>query len=66
MKSGRLEADQILRMGALNRSLQWMLVLRLLLEAGVAPEILAEATAQSDRFAEDSCEWTRHWPKIFG
>ena len=66
MKSGRLEADQILRMGSLNTSLQWMLVLRLLLEAGVAPGILAEATAQSERFAEDRCEWTRHWPKIFG
>jgi hypothetical protein len=65
MESGRLETDQILRMSTLNRSLRWMLALRLLLEAGVAPAVLADATAQSGRFAEDKAQWARHWPEIF-
>ncbi|WP_233424816.1 HEPN domain-containing protein [Mycolicibacter heraklionensis] len=65
MESGRLETDQILRMSTLNRSLQWMLALRLLLEAGVPAATLAEATAQSERFGEDKAQWTRHWPRVF-
>lgn len=66
MESGRLEADQILRMSTLNKSLQWMLALRLLLEAGVPPATLAEAAAQSERFVDDRAQWTRHWPRVFG
>ena len=65
MGEGRLETEQILRMSTLNRSLHWMLVLRLLLEAGVPPTLLHEATSRSDRFQEDRAQWTHHWPHVF-
>jgi ApeA N-terminal domain 1 len=62
---GRLAADQVLRMSTLNRSLLWMLTLRLLLEAGVDPSVLAGATAGSERFESDCGHWTLHWPDVF-
>lgn len=65
MGHGRLEADQALRMSTLNRSLLWMLTLRLLLEAGVHPSVLAEATTNSERFDSDRRLWTVHWPDVF-
>jgi hypothetical protein len=65
MEQGRLGTDQILRMSTLNRSLLWMLILRLLLETGVDPSVLADATAQSERFDEDKAQWSRHWPNVF-
>jgi hypothetical protein len=65
MGHGRLAADQVLRMSTLNRSLLWMLTLRLLLEAGVNPSVLAGATASSERFESDRGQWTLHWPDVF-
>lgn len=66
MEQGRLRTDQILRMSALNRSLQWMLTLRLLLLAAVDPTLLANATQRSQRFYNDSALWRRHWPEVYG
>ena len=61
----RMGRDQILRMHSLNRSIQWTLMLRLLLEAGVDPEKLRGATDSSEMFERDRDEWYRHWPKVF-
>jgi hypothetical protein len=65
IEQGRLGSEQILRMSALNRSLQWMLTLRLLLLATVDPTLLADATGRSQRFSNDSAVWRRHWPLVF-
>jgi hypothetical protein len=58
--------EQILGMHAMNRSIHWMLVLRLLLLAGISPSLLASSTSQSERFDTDSDRWHRHWPKVYG
>lgn len=50
---------------SLVASIRWMLTLRMLLEAGVEPEVLDLATSGSDRFARDSARWKAHWPKVF-
>jgi hypothetical protein len=65
MEQGRLETDQILRMSALNRSLQWMLTLRLLLEAGIDAAVLKTATSELDRYRADRAQWRKAWPRIF-
>lgn len=65
MGQGRLRTEQILRMSALNRSLQWMLTFRLLLLAGVDPNLLTDATQRSPRFNNDSVLWHRNWPRVF-
>lgn len=62
---GQLDTDTILKMNALNLSLQWMLTFRLLLQTGVNPAILTAAANQSERFQKDSSLWNRHWPTIF-
>jgi hypothetical protein len=65
MEQGRLETDQILRMSALNRSLQWMLTLRLLLEAGIDAAVLKTVTSELDRYRADRAQWRKAWPRIF-
>lgn len=65
MEQGRLPTDQIFRMSALNRSLQWMLTLRLFLLAGIDPTLLADAIDKSRRFYNDSALWRRYWPRVF-
>lgn len=65
MEQGRLETDQILRMSALNRSLQWMLTFRLLLAAGIDAAVLKTATAELDRYRADRAQWRNAWPRVF-
>jgi len=62
MEQGRLETDQILRMSALNRSLQWMLTLRLLLEAGIDAAVLKTTTSELDRYRADRLDQDQALP----
>lgn len=62
---GPLGSDRVRQMQSLNQSLHWMLMLRLLLEAGVEPSILAEITDDSERFRREYRNWAHSWPKIF-
>jgi hypothetical protein len=66
MEQGGLGRELILRMSTLNRSVRWMLTLRLLLLAGASPKLLAEATDRSERFNEDIAQCRKHWPRVFG
>lgn len=59
------ESADILRMHSLTRSLRWMLTLRLLLEAGVKPEVLSNAVSRSERFSRDRRIWQQEWPDIY-
>ncbi|WP_245906418.1 ApeA N-terminal domain 1-containing protein [Mycolicibacterium palauense] len=61
----RMPAEQILKMSALNRSVYWMLVFRLLLEAGIPPALLAEKSDEYQRFRNDRDQWRRHLPDVF-
>jgi hypothetical protein len=65
-QAGGMGDDEIFRMISLNRSIRWMMTLRLLLLAGVNPSVLATATRQSDRFESDRDLWVAQWPKIYG
>ena len=64
-QAGGISDDEILRTISLNRSLRWMMTLRLLLLAGVDPDVLAAATRQSSRFESDRRLWQAHWPRIY-
>lgn len=61
----RMGHDQVLKMYSLNRSIQWTLLLRLLIEAGVSANVLRRATRSSERFELDRDEWRAHWPAVF-
>lgn len=50
---------------ALNRSLHWMLTLRLLLLADVPTETLSRAIARSSRFHRDSSRWRREVSRVY-
>ncbi|KXO99404.1 Uncharacterised protein (plasmid) [Tsukamurella tyrosinosolvens] len=52
-------------MHAVNRSLRWMLTVRLLLAAGVEPAVLREATEANRRYERDLRNWKRVLPKVF-
>ncbi|ULP48050.1 HEPN domain-containing protein [Mycolicibacter virginiensis] len=53
------------KMHYITRSLRWVLTLYLLLEAGVPPDKLAEATRANDRYERDWRNWRRVWPRVF-
>jgi hypothetical protein len=55
----------IWKMHARVQSLRWALMLRLLLEAGVEPAALTEATEDSGAFRSDERMWRRRLPKVF-
>jgi len=63
--SSQMGRDRMLKMHSLNRSICWMLILRLLLEAGVSPGTLRQATDSHEQFKLDRDEWRRHWPGVF-
>ncbi|USI93014.1 HEPN domain-containing protein [Rhodococcus pyridinivorans] len=60
-----LKSDAFLKMDSLNRSIRWMLTLRLLLESGVPADVLAPAIDRSERFKSDRRYWRKHWPTIW-
>ncbi|ORJ61228.1 hypothetical protein B5M45_13060 [Mycobacterium simiae] len=65
-RAGGMGDDEIFRMISLNRSIRWMLVLRLLLLVGIPPEELTRALGRSRRFINDRDLWRAHWPKVYG
>jgi hypothetical protein len=65
-RAGGMGDDEIFKVISLNRSIRWMLVLRLLLLVGIQPEELATAVGGSRRFVNDRDLWRAHWPKIYG
>ncbi|MEX3644335.1 HEPN domain-containing protein [Mycolicibacterium porcinum] len=60
-----LTADLALQMVALNRSIRWMLLIRLLLLAKVPADVLRVATDQSEDFQRDHRLCREQWPRIF-
>ncbi|MBB1023079.1 HEPN domain-containing protein, partial [Dietzia sp. DQ12-76] len=58
-------ASDILDVYALNQSLRWVLTFRLLLEAGVAPDQLADAAQRSERYETAARRWYDRLPHIF-
>ena len=60
------ESDSILKTYSLNRSIWWMLTLRLLLESDIPADVLTAALTSSERFENDRSLWRKHWPKIWG
>ena len=55
----------ILNVYALTQSLRWVLTFRLLLEAGVAPDQLASAAEQSERYQNAARIWKERLPRIY-
>lgn len=66
ISSGGDRTESLVKMHALNLSIRWMLLVRLLLLAGVTPELLKAATDQSERFRQEREVWQTHWPTVFG
>jgi hypothetical protein len=65
IESGGMSIDDLTRMHALNLSIRWSLLIRLLVLAGVQPQALSTATKRSDRFRQESLAWRTHWPRLF-
>jgi hypothetical protein len=63
--SGGMTTEEILRMYSLNRSIRWMILLRLLLEASVSSAAILKAVNGSEQFRRDQEAWGKHWPKVF-
>ncbi|MEU4396841.1 HEPN domain-containing protein [Kribbella sp. NPDC023855] len=57
--------EAILLMHARNQSLRWALLIRILLETGVPPEVLSRALEESERYRRDSKRWRRQLPNLF-
>jgi hypothetical protein len=65
IESGGVSIDDLTRMHALNLSIRWSLLIRLLLLAGVQPQALSAAANRSERFRQESLTWRTHWPRLF-
>lgn len=61
----KLDPEQILKIEALSRSLQWVLTFRVLLHSGVTPSELGEAAKRSERYQLHMRRWNKWWPNIF-
>lgn len=65
LETGGMDIESLTRMHALNLSIRWTLLIRLLLLAGVSPEVLLTAAGQSERFSQDADIWRTYWPRVF-
>lgn len=65
INSGGNRTDSLVKMHALNLSIRWMLLVRLLLLTGVTPQLLNAATHASELFGRERDVWQTHWPGVF-
>jgi len=64
-RKGPMTDDDLLNMASLVQSLRWSLLLRLLLEAGVTNDVLAQAAEESPSYARNERFWRDRHSRIF-